>query len=105
MRSSTWYAVLSQAHGLFDDLDRLYHLVTEWISHNNVVESTLQGADIPGFMEVNFALSDFVAVAFALHIHSFQEQQFYAFARKGVFDVITYSSRIGNPLDRALRTF
>jgi len=67
-----------------------------------VVESTLHSTDTHGFTEVNFALTAFIAVAFAPRIHSFQDQQLYAFAGMEVPDVTAYGLRLGKPLDREL---
>lgn len=102
------------SYGFLDDRHRLFYSVTfsssereapymvDGLLHNDVVESTIHSTDTHGFTEVNFALTEFITVAFAPRIHSFQDQQFYAFAGMEVPDVAAYGLRLGKPLDRGL---
>ncbi|SHM24284.1 Tn3 family transposase [Hymenobacter psychrotolerans] len=102
------------SYNFLDDRHRLFYSVTfsssereapymiDGLLHNDVVESTLHSTDTHGFTEVNFALTEFIAVAFAPRIQSFQEQQLYAFAGMDVPDVAAFGLRLGKPLDRAV---
>ena len=86
------------SYGFLDNRHRLFHSVTisafereaaylvDGLSHNDVVESTVPSTDTHGFIEVNFAVTYLIQVAFAPRIQSFQDQQHYAFAGMDVPD-------------------
>nr|WP_197076624.1 Tn3 family transposase [Hymenobacter terrenus] len=88
--------------GFLDDRHRLFYSTTfsssereaaylvDGLLHNDVVESTIHSTDTHGFTEVNFALTALLGIEFAPRIHSFQDQQLYAFADMDVPDLTAY---------------
>lgn len=92
-------------YSFLDDRHRLFHSTTfsssereapyvvDGLLHNDVVESTMHSTDTHGFTEVNFALTALLDIEFAPRIHSFQDQQLYAFPGMEVPDLTAYGLR------------
>ena len=85
------YCFIDEAHRLFystvvSSAERDAAYVIDGLMYDNVVKSNIHSTDTHGYSETIFATTHLLGISFAPRIKNFQDQRFYAFEKRKVYE-------------------